>query len=396
MYIGVLMDKEDSILINTYYKNAEKAYIEGDYEQTEQYLKNIEELETNNLPAKILSAKTLYYQGFYDEAQNSLNNNKIYDNKLLCDIQEFLGYIHYQNANYIDAIKEFSNAINSNPNTNNLAEIFEYRGICYYETIEPIEALFDIAKAIDLTKGNTVNELGEYIRKINEENPNTEEIQKCIENFNGKYLYYCIETDNIEYFAEHLNYQNAIELLNTAIEEKEFEKEVYTYLKGKISYNNGDYAKALNYLNEAINYIENDEGWYYHTEDIFYYRGLTYIKLNQRQNAKNDLTKALELARENNDSDKESEKFVEYTNTLKNIDRINILTCSMEQLLQIEGFDENKATTFIKARNEGKLYYDIDSFAQDYQIQPHILFEIQDKLIFPQKQKNKLGRKIDW
>ncbi len=103
MYIGVLMDKEDSILINTYYKNAEKAYIEGDYEQTEQYLKNIEELETNNLPAKILSAKTLYYQGFYDEAQNSLNNilnnNKIYDNKLLCDIQEFLGYIHYQNAN---------------------------------------------------------------------------------------------------------------------------------------------------------------------------------------------------------------------------------------------------------------------------------------------------------
>lgn len=394
------MDKEVSKLINTYYKSAEKAYIEGDYEQTEQYLKNIEELENNNLPAKILSAKTLYHQGFYDEAQKSLNNilndNQNLDDKLLSDIQEFLGYIYFQNANYKDAIKEFSNAINSNTNINSLAEIFEYRGICYYETNEPIEALFDIAKAIDLTKGKTVNELGEYIRKINEENPNTQEIQNCIENFDGKYLYYCIETDNIEYFTEHLNYPNAIELLNTAIEENEFEKEVCTYLKGKISYSNGNYENALNYLTEAINYIENDESLYYHTEDMYYYRGLTYIKLNQLQNAKNDLTKALELAKENNDLSEKSEKFADYTNALKNVDRINILTCSMEQLLQIEGFDENKANTFIKAREEGKLYYDIDSFAQDYQIQPHILLEIQDKLIFPQKPKNKLGRKVDW
>ena len=394
------MDKEIDKLVDTYYKNAEKAYIEGDYEQTEQYLKNIEELENNNLPAKILSAKTLYHQGFYDEALNSLNNilnnNQNTDSKLLCDIQEFLGYIHYQNANYADAIKEFSNAINSNPNTKNLAEIFEYRGICYYETNEPIEALFDIAKAIDLTKGKTVNELGEYIRKINEENPNTEEIKNCIENFDGKYLYYCIETDNIEYFAEHLNYQNAINLLNTAIEENEYEKDTCTYLKGKISYSKGNYENALNYLTEAINYIENDEGWYYHTEDMYYYRGLTYIKLNQRQNAKNDLTKALEIAKENNNSDEKSEKLKEYTNTLDNIDRINILTCSAEQLLQIEGFDENKANTFIKAREEGKLYYDIDSFAQDYQIQPHIILELQDKIIFPQKPKNKLGRKVDW
>lgn len=394
------MDKEVSKLINIYYKSAEKAYIEGDYEQTEQYLKNIEEFENNNLPAKILSAKTLYHQGFYDEAQKSLNNilndNQNLDDKLLSDIQEFLGYIYFQNANYKDAIKEFSNAINSNTNINSLAEIFEYRGICYYETNEPIEALFDIAKAIDLTKGKTVNELGEYIRKINEENPNTQEIQNCIENFDGKYLYYCIETDNIEYFAEHLNYPNAIELLNTAIEENEFEKEVCTYLKGKISYSNGNYENALNYLTEAINYIENDESLYYHTEDMYYYRGLTYIKLNQLQNAKNDLTKALELAKENNDLSEKSEKFADYTNALKNVDRINISTCSMEQLLQIEGFDENKANTFIKAREEGKLYYDIDSFAQDYQIQPHILLEIQDKLIFPQKPKNKLGRKVDW
>ena len=76
--------------------------------------------------------------------------------------------------------------------------------------------------------------------------------------------------------------------------------------------------------------------------------------------------------------------------------KINLQSCTEEDLLTIDGFDLNKATKFVKERVNGKVYYDIDSFAEAFGLQPHQMIEIQDRIIFPPKPINKMGRKIDW
>ncbi len=85
------------------------------------------------------------------------------------------------------------------------------------------------------------------------------------------------------------------------------------------------------------------------------------------------------------------------TNWLKkNNKKINLQNCNKEDLLTIDGFDLSKATKFLKDRVNGKIYYDIDSFAEAFGLQPHQMIAVQDRIIFPPKPINKIGRKIDF
>ena len=77
-------------------------------------------------------------------------------------------------------------------------------------------------------------------------------------------------------------------------------------------------------------------------------------------------------------------------------EKINIETCKKKDLLKLDCFDKERVNKFLKLRKDGKQYYDIETFAIDLELQPHEMIEIQDKIIFPQKPKNKLGRKVDW
>ena len=76
--------------------------------------------------------------------------------------------------------------------------------------------------------------------------------------------------------------------------------------------------------------------------------------------------------------------------------KINLESCTLEELATLEGFDEIKAKIFIQARESGKHYYDLDSFVSDYNLQPHEMIQAEERLIFPPRPKNKQGRKIDW
>lgn len=76
--------------------------------------------------------------------------------------------------------------------------------------------------------------------------------------------------------------------------------------------------------------------------------------------------------------------------------KVNLETCNKNDLLTIDGFDKEKADRFIKERNNGKIYYDIETFVADFALMPHQMIDIQDRLVFPPKPKNKIGRKIDW
>jgi len=74
---------------------------------------------------------------------------------------------------------------------------------------------------------------------------------------------------------------------------------------------------------------------------------------------------------------------------------INIQTCTSNDLRTLQGLSEEKTKLFIEKRNNGMMWYDIDSFAQDFELQPHEIIMLQDRLNFPIKPNVKLGRKID-
>ena len=77
------------------------------------------------------------------------------------------------------------------------------------------------------------------------------------------------------------------------------------------------------------------------------------------------------------------------------LQKINIENCTIEEIQSLECFDNNMEKKFIELRNSGKMWYDINSFAMDFELQPHQIVEIQDLLIFPPKPKTKIGRKLD-
>lgn len=86
--------------------------------------------------------------------------------------------------------------------------------------------------------------------------------------------------------------------------------------------------------------------------------------------------------------------YIEETST--EFKTIILETATKKELLTIDGFDEEKVKRFIQERKNGKKYYDLNTFAIDYELQPHQMIMLEDKLIFSQKPVNKIGRKVDF
>ena len=75
---------------------------------------------------------------------------------------------------------------------------------------------------------------------------------------------------------------------------------------------------------------------------------------------------------------------------------IDLQTCSYNEILLLDGFNEDKARVFIQKRDSGLMWYNIDSFVQAFNLQPHEMILIMDKIKFPTKQNTKASyRKID-
>lgn len=72
---------------------------------------------------------------------------------------------------------------------------------------------------------------------------------------------------------------------------------------------------------------------------------------------------------------------------------IKLQACSKDDILSLTGFDEEKANKFIEDRSNGKVWYNIDSFAQDFKLEPHEIILIQDRLLFPIKPRVKIGKR---
>lgn len=111
-----------------------------------------------------------------------------------------------------------------------------------------------------------------------------------------------------------------------------------------------------------------------------------------------------ELKTETTRTEVRAEKPRDISKELKRPKRVNLFkpkkikmdTCSKNDLLSIDGFDDEKAEKFLQERKQGKIYYDLDTFVSDYGLMPHQMIDEQDRLVFPNKPSNKIGRKIDY
>ncbi len=200
-------------------------------------------------------------------------------------------------------------------------------------------------------------------------------------------------------------FQDAIKTQEKIVELEPTDWIAYNNL-GNIYYKISNYEKAIEYYNKALKTSNS----------------LDLVKSNKIRainKAIEELSTADDFLSDDYDFDKSMKKFelevelkllIKEEKPQKNIskllerieemfdvtDTVHLDTCSREDLLNFDCFDEEKANRFIKARNNGKKYYDINSFAQDFELQPHEIIEIQDYLVFPLKPNIKHGRKVEW
>lgn len=73
---------------------------------------------------------------------------------------------------------------------------------------------------------------------------------------------------------------------------------------------------------------------------------------------------------------------------------VDIKTCNKDAILTLDGFNEEKAEQFINDRKFMN-WYDIESFANHFNLQPHEMVMLEDRLIFPLKPQVKKGRPVD-
>ena len=150
--------------------------------------------------------------------------------------------------------------------------------------------------------------------------------------------------------------------------------------------------------------------------ECYFYRGLAYSRINNNSMAISDFKNGQNLLKNTNKelydsctfmlnklSTPESNNSVikkinmsDVENKIENDKVINIKTCSKQDILTLIGFDDEKANLFIQRRKQKKMWYDIDSFVQEFELQPHEMVLIQDRLVFPPKPRAKTGnRKVD-
>ena len=163
-------------------------------------------------------------------------------------------------------------------------------------------------------------------------------------------------------FLEQQNYEKAIELFNNAI---------------TLDSANLSYSTAFNTAVEENNKRQ---------ANAFYQNSLNNIKNGNFELAISNIQKALDIY-------PDSEK---YQNVMEKANNrmVDITTCNKGAILTLDGFDEEKTEQFLQDRKIMK-WYDIESFAKYFNLEPHEQILISDRLIFPLKPHIKQGRAID-
>ena len=101
--------------------------------------------------------------------------------------------------------------------------------------------------------------------------------------------------------------------------------------------------------------------------------------------------KIKQIIKMNPDNEEEYQSLLDMANN----QMVNIKTCNIGAILTLEGFNESKAKQFIKER-EIINWYDLESFGEYFNLQPHEIIGNSDRIIFPLKPQVKKGRAVEF
>ena len=227
------------------------------------------------------------------------------------------------------------------------------------------------------------------------------------------------------------NWQKVVDECTIYLSHNKAFAEYCYYIRANAYYKLGDYVNALKDMNISIadfNKSIKSTKWLYTNPEVldyqlgarYYTRAKIYYKADNFIEAKQDVNTAIKLGYNETVCNKLS-KDIEFTLVNKakqNVNRgnvsninaddigdknkgekedkpINIASCTKEELMSIDEFTEDKIDKFIRDRENGMCWYDLYSFCEYFEFQPHEMVELQDKLIFPAKPKSKLGRRVE-
>lgn len=195
------------------------------------------------------------------------------------------------------------------------------------------------------------------------------------------------------------NIEEAKESIKSALELDK--KKSYTILNNDITkyenclneLNKNNYESAHALINELIeDYPQNSQLILLKKkisesfEKYLYEKSLLNISDGNFDFAINDIEQMLDM-------DPKNEKYKNLLHIAQNR-IVDIKTCNIGAILTLNGFDKEKANQFIKDR-ESINWYDIESFAKYFNLQPHEAIMVEDRLKFPLKPKIKKGRTVD-
>lgn len=398
---------------NTNYSVIEKFIKKCKQEGTLEDIKSINTLIEQNIHVNGSNIDFLHLNFSILKIYNYLGKKEeinVYTNKIL----NIISYLNYEDLNniaknsvqdnkYRDAVFFYTYILlyNKIKNKNVIPEIYYDRALAYLglnQVFYKHRAIEDIKTAIDKAKeiSNTLSylEVEAFLEsKIDKYNSKIGEIYQDIKEYSDAINYYKqVEKDSKLYAqiqekiveCKKLK-QEKEELQKKQIEEKikhekelKIEKAESFYNRALKEYKENKYEKAKESIEQAIK-LSNKQFYRDLLKDIDY-------KILHGEDVYTEQRPKLEELKTN------------YNSETKKVStkKIKLESCSKEDLLTIDGFDKEKANRFIKERDNGKMYYEIESFVADYGLQPHQMINICDMLIFPPKPKNKMGRKIDW
>lgn len=267
---------------------------------------------------------------------------------------------NFAEKNYDDAIKEYSEAINVEgvPVNSLKSQMYEKRGDIYVNFGNNEQAIQDFVMALDLfvKPSQRLYELLDLLLKI-----------------------------GITYYKSK-SYINSIAYLNKLIRLNKSYGDAY-YYRALNQCEVGNFESALTDLKKALRlYGRSNSPEVKQCKNI-----IKKIKSNNINKSNN-----VKLEQEAINTHSEEQNIInnfEQNNTEENL--VNLKDCTIEEILALGVFDVNKAERFIKERTEGRMWYDMDSFVMAFELQPHEMVLIIDRVIFPPKPKVKYVRKLD-
>ena len=349
-----------------YYKYATQYYEQGRYEQALEYIRyalKYSPYEQAFLELKKEIEAKLYG---YNYAEDDLDdyNYGVYD---------YGGYYkyatkYYKQGRYEQALEYIEHAIKNAPYEQAFLELkkeieLSMKNMPAIQEAEKEVELNDDDISVYISKAEAFKEKGQYNLAI-------ENYNKVIE----------LSPENSFVYISRADCYRELEQYDLAI--KDYTKVIELFPKYYLGYlGRGSCYKALK--KHELARKDNEEAL-----KLSFNEGMKLFKDCDFKNAIDYLKTAAELSPD----DKEIASAIEAAQSGK----INIMTCTKKGILTLGCFDEEKAEKFISERNNGKVYYDIESLVEDFGLMPHQMIEISDKLIFPLKQGAKLGRKIDF